>query len=266
MYDCFNRPITYLRISVTDRCNLRCKYCMPDEGIKHIEHSQIISFKEIVDFTSYAVSQGVTKVRITGGEPLVRKGIIDLVQMISSIEGITDFGLTTNGLLLEKYAKPLAEAGLHRVNVSLDSMNPQRYKEITRVGELSEVLKGIDAALEAGLTPIKLNCVIKDSINEPDAQSVAEYAKKKGIQIRYIPLMDLEKGEFGIVHGGDGGNCALCNRIRLTPTGDIKPCLFSDISYNIRTIGIKEAFHKALNNKPKSGIANHSNHFYNIGG
>ncbi len=266
MFDCFKREINYLRMSVTDRCNLRCQYCMPEEGIQQIDHHNILSFDEIVAFTRYAVSQGIKKIKLTGGEPLVRKGIIDLVSMIAEIPGIADFGMTTNGILLEKYAQELKAAGLHRVNVSLDSMKPARFKEITRIGNIEDVLKGIQKAIEVGLTPLKINCVICKDENEPDALSVAEYAKKMGIQIRYIPLMDLEKGEFGIVHGGDGGNCVICNRLRLTPTGDIKPCLFSNLAYNIRTLGIEKAFTEAILKKPKSGIINNQNHFYNIGG
>jgi cyclic pyranopterin phosphate synthase len=219
-----------------------------------------------VDFTKYAVSKGITKIKLTGGEPLVRKGIVDLVRMIAAIPGIEDFGMTTNGILLDKFARDLTEAGLQRVNVSLDSMNPQRFAEITRVGNLEDVLRGIDAALEAGLNPVKINCVINNSEDEPNAISVKQFADKKGLQVRFIPLMNLEKGEFGIVHGGDGGNCTICNRLRLTPTGDVKPCLFSNQAYNIREMGIENAFAEALHKKPKSGIANNQNHFYNIGG
>ena len=231
-----------------------------------MNHDKIISFDEIVAFTKYAVQQGIKKIKLTGGEPLVRKGIIDLVRMIAEIDGIVDFGMTTNGILLQKFAKPLAEAGLQRINVSLDSMNPERFHEITRVGDLADVLKGIDAAIENNLMPVKINCVIKNSENEPDALSVAAYAQQKGLQVRYIPLMDLEKGDFGIVHGGDGGNCSICNRLRLTSTGDIKPCLFNNMAYNIRELGIEKAYEMAVKTKPKSGQANSSNLFYNIGG
>ncbi len=266
MFDCFHRKIDYLRISVTDQCNLRCQYCMPEEGIVQLLHKDILTFDEIVSFATYAASRGITKIKLTGGEPLVRKGIVKLVEMLAKIPGIIDFGMTTNGILLPLLAKDLKSAGLQRVNISLDTINPVRYREITRGGNLSDVVRGIDAAIEAGLTPVKLNCVIEKSEDEPDALGVKKFAQERGLQLRYIPKMDLEQGLYGIVHGGEGGNCAICNRLRLTANGDIKPCLFSDLNYNIRKLGIKEAFSKALINKPRSGKQNHQNLFYNIGG
>ena len=157
MYDQFNRKINYLRISVTDRCNLRCVYCMPAEGIEMLGHDEILSFDEIVEITKVAVSMGVDKVRITGGEPLVRKGIIDLIKMISAIAGINDLAMTTNGVLLNRFAKPLAEAGLNRVNISLDTMDPEKYHSITRLGKIEAVFRGIEAAQLAELNPIKIN-------------------------------------------------------------------------------------------------------------
>ncbi|MCD4792826.1 MAG: radical SAM protein [Bacteroidales bacterium] len=266
MYDKFNRKINYLRVSVTDRCNLRCTYCMPAEGVELMHHTDILRFHEIVETIEYAVSQGVDKVRITGGEPLVRKGITDLVAMISKIKGIKDFGMTTNGVLLDKYAQPLADAGLHRVNISLDTMNPEKYHQITRLGDINQVFKGIEAAKKAGLTPIKINCVISETSKEPDTVEVAEFCKKNDLQIRYIKEMNLETGSFSTVQGGTGGNCSICNRLRLTAKGDILPCLFSDAKYNIRELGIKKAFKKALVRKPKNGHIAKESKFYNVGG
>ena len=266
MFNCYNRKINYLRISVTDRCNLRCRYCMPEEGVSQVSHNEILTFDEIVEFTKYAVSRGIEKIKITGGEPLVRKGITRLIGMLSQIDGIRDIGLTTNGVLLPHYAKELKDNGLMRVNISLDTVDPEKYRYITRLGELSEVMRGIDAALAAGLTPVKINCVIHQSPNEPDAQSVKQFADKIGVEVRFIPMMDLKGGIFGIVHGGDGGNCSICNRLRLTSTGDCKPCLFNNLSYNIRKLGIEEAFNKAILNKPQSGHFNNTNQFFNIGG
>ena len=134
MFDQYKRHITYLRISVTDRCNLRCTYCMPTEGVELLRHSDILTFDEIVEFTRTAVAMGVNKVRLTGGEPLVRKGIVDLVAMLSKIDGISDLSMTTNAVLLKQFAKPLFDAGLMRVNVSLDTLNPDKFRQITRVG------------------------------------------------------------------------------------------------------------------------------------
>lgn len=266
MYDRFNRKINYLRISVTDRCNLRCVYCMPAEGVELMPHNDILSFEEIVEFTKKAVNDGVDKVRITGGEPLVRNDIIELIKKIGEIDGIKDFGMTTNGVFLPKYAKQLKAAGLMRVNISLDTMDPKRYTEITRLGKIDDVFAGIDAAKEAGLFPIKINCVIKKSSQEPDAIAVAEYCKANGLEIRYIHEMNLETGDFSVVEGGDGGDCKNCNRLRLTAKGDLMPCLFSDLSYNIRELGTAKAIDESLKNKPKSGTSNHSSQFNNIGG
>jgi len=266
MLDKFNRRINYLRISVTDRCNLRCVYCMPAEGIHLMEHDEILSFDEILEVVKEAVAQGIDKVRITGGEPLVRKGIVDLVRMIAQINGIKDFGMTTNGIYLDKFAQPLFDAGLQRINISLDTMNAEKYKALTRLGDINMVLKGIDAAKKAGLNPIKINCVIKESSNEKDAQEVAEFCSKNDLKIRYIREMDLEKGQFWKVQGGEGGACQICNRLRLTSNGKIKPCLFSDLEYDVRELGVKQALGFALGNKPKSGTHSQINKFSNIGG
>jgi len=266
MFDSYNRRINYLRISVTDRCNLRCTYCMPAEGIALMPHSDILSFEEIMEVVDAATTLGVDKVRITGGEPLVRKGIVNLVRMIASKPGIQDLGMTTNGQLLEQYALPLKEAGLHRINVSLDTLNPDKYRQITRGGEIEKVIKGIEAAVSAGLSPVKINCVIVRSSTEPDAVEVAEFGKKHGLQVRFIRQMDLEKGEFYIVDGGSGGDCSTCNRLRLTANGMIKPCLFNEIEYNVRELGAHGALQQALGNKPSCGTINRHGEFYNIGG
>lgn len=266
MYDSFKRRIDYLRVSVTDRCNLRCIYCMPEEGVPEMSHYDILRFSEIVEVVRYGVENGITKVRITGGEPLVRKGIVDLISMISQISGITDLGMTTNAILLKKFAKDLKKAGLQRVNISLDTMNPKKYFEITRKGRLQDVIDGIFAAKEYGLEPIKINCVIKKSKDEPDAIDVAQFCHENELHIRYIREMDLEKGYFWQVQGGEGGKCSTCNRLRLTSNGKLKPCLFSNIEYDVRKLGVEQAYDLAVKNKPKSGSINQSNHFNNIGG
>ena len=266
MLDRFNRKINYLRISVTDRCNLRCIYCMPEEGVSLLDHKEILNFDEIVELTRTAVNKGVDKVRITGGEPLVRHGIVDLIKMISKIDGIKDYAMTTNGIRLDKFADDLAKAGLHRVNISLDTMSPEKYKQITRGGDIQKVFDGIKAAKKAGLEPIKINCVIQDNNQESDAIAVTKYCEENDLHIRYIKEMDLETGEFSIVQGGSGGDCGICNRLRLTANGDIKPCLFSDLAYNVRELGAEKAIETAVENKPLSGHVNNTGKFYNIGG
>jgi GTP 3',8-cyclase len=239
---------------------------MPAEGIVMMKHSDILSFEEITGVVREAVGLGVTKVRITGGEPLVRKGIVSLVKMISDIPGILDLGMTTNGQLLEEFAAPLKEAGLHRVNISLDSVDDITYTKITRGGRLVNVMNGIKAARNAGLHPIKINCVIKKSPDEPDALQVKAFCEEHGLLIRYIREMDLENGEFYVVHGGSGGDCARCNRLRLTADGMIKPCLFNEMEYSVRKLGAREALDQALQNKPVCGTVNRKGEFYNIGG
>ncbi len=266
MYDRFNRHINYLRISVTDRCNLRCTYCMPEEGIVMLKHENILSFEEIATVVRKGVELGIDKVRITGGEPLVRKGITQLISMLAGIDGIKDLALTTNGQLLDQFAKPLKEAGLHRVNISLDTMDPDRYKEMTRGGEITNVIKGLVAAKKAGLSPIKLNCVIEQSHDEPDAQGVNFFATQMGLEVRFIHRMNLHDGSFSIVEGGTGGDCKHCNRLRLTADGKLKPCLFNDLEFDVRSLGAEEAIKQALNQKPECGHQNGKNHFYNIGG
>lgn len=266
MLDPYNRQINYLRISVTDRCNFRCKYCMPAEGVPLKDHADILSYQEIIDIVKVGTKLGLTKIQLTGGEPLVRKDLPELVKMLSDIQEIDDIGLTTNGVLLNKYAKELKAAGLKRVNISLDTLNPVKFKEITRIGELNDVLKGIDAALEAGLLPVKINFVRISGENEEDEQEVREFCKEKDLKLRFIRQMNLKTGEFSSVDGGNGGICEICNRLRLTADGFIVPCLHSELRYSTRKLGIEEAFKRAVQFKPEKGVGTNSHEFSNIGG
>ncbi len=265
MFDRYNREINYLRISVTDRCNLRCTYCMPAEGIEMMRHEDILSFEEIAEFVRLSVANGITKIRLTGGEPLVRKNIVELVAILAQIDGVEDLSMTTNGVLLPQYAAGLKKAGLKRVNISLDTVNPEQYGQVTRLGDLSQVLAGIEAAQKAGLSPIKINCVLMGQPAQ-DTLALNDFCKKNGLDLRFIHQMDLRNGAFSKVEGGDGGNCSRCNRVRLLANGDVKPCLFSDLAYNIRILGAEKALHLAIGNKPRCGTFNHSGQFYNIGG
>jgi len=253
MFDRFNRRIHYLRISVTDRCNLRCAYCMPAGGVALMDRASILSFEEIRDLTAKAVEMGVDKVRLTGGEPLVRHGILDLVRMLAAIPGIADFAMTTNGVLLGEFARPLREAGLRRINVSLDAIDPVRFSEITRGGDVAQVIAGVDAACAAGFAPVKLNCVVTESPDGPDAREVAAFAKGRGLEVRFIRRMDLDAGQFWPVVGGGGGHCHACSRLRVSSDGRIFPCLFSNVFYSIREHGIETALRLAVANKPEAG-------------
>lgn len=265
MFDRFDRRIHYLRISVTDRCNLRCQYCMPPEGVPLFCHEDVLSLEEIRDFAAVAVELGVDKVRLTGGEPLLRRGIVDLVRMLAAIPGIRDLAMTTNGTLLDRYAADLRAAGLKRVNVSMDSAIPERFAEITRGGKLSVVQEGIAAARAAGFDCIKLNCVIEVSPDEDDARSVARFGAAEGLEVRYIHRMHTDQGIFQPVIGGEGGHCASCNRMRLTATGLVTPCLFFNQSWSVRQLGAREALLAALAAKPESGQTSH-HRFSQMGG
>jgi cyclic pyranopterin phosphate synthase len=189
--DAYNRPISYLRISVTDRCNLRCVYCMPPQGVVKRSHAEILHYEEIETVVRAAAELGITKVRLTGGEPLVRPGIVDLARMLARVEGIDDLAMTTNAILLNDYAKNLAEAGLQRVNVSLDTLRPERFEHITRCGHLEDVLAGMKAARQAGLEPIKINTVVMRGMNDDEAVDFARQTLEPGWHVRFIELMPI---------------------------------------------------------------------------
>ena len=266
MIDPFGRTVDYLRISVTDRCNLRCRYCMPEEGVRLLPHADILRFEEIVEVARAAVGVGMTKIRLTGGEPLVRRGIETLVGMLAAIEGLTDLSMTTNAVLLARHAQGLAAAGLRRVNVSLDAIDPARFSAITRGGDVREVLAGIAAARQAGLNPVKLNCVIGPEGRDRDADDVQAFALREGLEVRFIEQMNLSAGQFTVVQGGHGGDCRRCNRLRLTSDGQIRPCLFSDVSFSVRELGPVEAIARATAQKPQAGSACSTRLIHSIGG
>jgi len=178
----------YLRISITDRCNLRCVYCMPAEGVKSLAHDDILSYEELELFARAAVDAGIRRVRLTGGEPLVRKGSVDFVRMLGTIEPELKISLTTNGVLLERYAAELKEAGLSRVNISLDTLDPEVYRHITRIGDLGDALAGLDAAVDAGLDPVKINVVVLKGLNDDPAPFV-ELARERPVHVRFIEYM-----------------------------------------------------------------------------
>lgn len=191
LLDRYRRSITYMRVSVTDRCNLRCMYCMPSEGIPLRSHEDILRYEEIVRVVRTAVSMGVRTVRLTGGEPLARKGLVELVGMLRATPGLEELTLTTNGSLLSAQAPALAKAGLDRVNISLDSLRPERFRRITRLGELSDVLRGIEAAEVAGLTPIKLNTVVIRGLNDDEVVELTQLTLKHPWHVRFIEPMPL---------------------------------------------------------------------------
>ena len=267
MKDRYGRTIKYLRLSVTDLCNCRCVYCMGENGVPRLPHSAILSFEEIEEIVRAAVSLGVTKVRLTGGEPLVRRGIDELVRRLRGIEGVEELAMTTNGARLAEYAETLKEAGLDRLNVSLDTLDPEKFRRITRIGELRDTLNGLDAARRAGFERIKLNTVLMGGVNDDEIAEIAALAKDGAFDVRFIELMPigectdwdrrrflpaervleyLPKGErvpsdgvaelwrpagfrgtVGLIRPLSHRFCADCDRIRVTADGCLKPCLHS---------------------------------------
>ena len=192
LVDTFGRVHDNLRISVTDRCNIRCFYCMPEEGVKFFDRHEVLSFEEIERFVRASVPLGITKLRITGGEPLVRRDLPELIRKLVAIPGIRDIALTTNAVLLEQYAVPLREAGLKRLNVHLDTLDREKFKQITRRDDLPKVLAGIDAAVKAGFEKIKINVVAVKGLIEPDIVPMARYCRERGFEPRYIEFMPLD--------------------------------------------------------------------------
>ncbi len=202
--DTFGRAHNNLRISVTDRCNLRCTYCMPDEVV-FMNRAELLTFEEIAHFVRVAAPLGIDKIRLTGGEPLMRRHLEQLVLLLAAIPGIRDIGLTTNGLLLTNYARTLHEAGLRRINISLDTLDPQRFRELARREGLEQVLEGIAAAKAAGFEPIKVNAVIIRGVNDQDVAPLARYARQQGLEMRYIEYMPIgaeawERGKVYFAH------------------------------------------------------------------
>ena len=209
LIDFHNRRINYLRISITDRCNLRCRYCMPKEGISQFGHAEILGYEEVLRLSALALKKGVTKIRITGGEPLVRKDAVQLVHQISQLSGLQDLSITTNGILLEEFAPALFRAGLRRVNVSMDSLNPEKYRVITRGGDLSRVWAGIKAARLAGIFPIKINVVAIAGFNDLEILEFSRLTMEDPYQVRFIEFMPL-------------GDSIEWSPERCLPTGEIK--------------------------------------------
>ncbi len=225
LIDRFGRVHDDLRISVTDRCNLRCTYCMPVDPVWY-PHSAILCYEEIERVVRLAAGEGVRKLRITGGEPLIRRDLPVLIRMLTSIDGIEELSLTTNGVLLERFAAELVDAGLNRVNVSLDTLDPDRFRRITRRDQLSEVLAGLSAAVQAGLSPVKVNALILRDVNEDDLEPLVERSREQGWELRLIEYMPLENdGSWRperVVYG-DELRRRISRRWPIEPDGDGDP-------------------------------------------
>ncbi|MEA1969563.1 MAG: GTP 3',8-cyclase MoaA [Thermodesulfobacteriota bacterium] len=304
--DKMGRSINYLRISVTDRCNLACRYCVPKDALPLLSHNKIARYEEILKITEIAAGIGITKVRITGGEPFVRKGIYKFIKNIYLINGIRDIAVTTNGVLLKKQIKQIETCGIKRLNISLDTLIPDKFKYITGKDYFNDVWQGIMAANEIGITPIKLNCVVMKKINDDEIADLASLSLKYPFHVRFIEYMpmgnsavemsqqmlipEIKKrvelklgkllpvqrtkfdgpakryrlenglGEIGFISPVSSHFCSQCNRLRLTSTGRLRPCLLhkeeTDILGPLRSGAsdneLKEIIKKVIFNKPLS--------------
>lgn len=243
MKDSFGREINYLRISLTDRCNLRCKYCMPEKGVSKFLHEDMLTLEELYEIAKVFVDLGINKIRFTGGEPLARKGVVDLIAKISKLDKVKDLAMTTNGILLKEYAKDLKKAGLNRVNISLDTLNENKYSMITRGGNLKSVLEGIEEAKSIGLIPIKINTVLIGGFNDDEIEDLVGLTEREEIDLRFIELMPI--GEAA----GWAKEKFISNDIILEKVKDLIPIPREDISS-------PAVYYKLPNGKGKVGIIN----------
>lgn len=290
MIDGEGRRIEYLRLSVTDRCNCRCAYCMPEGGVPMLGHADILSFEELAAVARAAAELGVRKVRLTGGEPLARRGVVDLVRMVAAVPGVDEVAMTTNATLLAPVAGALREAGLSRLNVSLDTLRPDRYAKITRCGRLEDALAGLAAAREAGFSRTKVNCVLMGGVNDDEVADLAGLARNEAVDVRFIELMPIGPaagwprasfvaaeavldalpglellgrdgvaelyrmpgwaGRVGLIRPMSHKFCDGCSRIRVTADGKLKPCLHSAAEIDLRGLG-----HEGLLAALRAGIA-----------
>ena len=298
-----NRHLNYLRISITDRCNLQCRYCEPQDLIPKLSHADILTYEEILRVVRVATRLGISKVRVTGGEPLVRKGVYDFLSELTAMPGLKDVSLTTNGVLLEANLTKIQAAGISRINISLDTLDPAKYREITGYDEFSRVWRGIEKAHQMGFYPIKLNIVALKGINEEELAEMARLSFQYPFHIRFIEYMpigrsdfspdslllapeiksrisDLGKlvtvrknehdgparrykfenaiGEIGFIPALSHHFCNKCNRLRLTASGQLRPCLLSDHQENLKEVirkdgsdrQIADIFIKTVRHKP----------------
>ncbi len=279
MKDNFSREINYLRISITDRCNLGCFYCLPRRDWHKLPAPEIMRYEELLQVARVAVAVGIRKIRVTGGEPLVRRGVVEFIRNLHQVAGLREVCLTTNGLLLHEMARDLYDAGLRHLNLSLDSLKPERYQEITSRNNFSDVMAGLHRVLDLGFHPIKLNCVVLKDLNDDELLDFARLAQDLPIQVRFIEFMptvaserwtkhflpmaevrrrlavlgEMEarrpgltsgpahilrpigfRGELGFISPVSQHHCPTCNRLRLTATGHLRPCLFSDRQIDLK--------------------------------
>ena len=283
MIDTFGRTISYLRLSVTELCNLRCQYCMPPEGVPKKRHEDMLTEDEMIQAVACAVSLGITKLRLTGGEPLIKPNILSICRRACSIPGLTDAAVTTNGLLLPELAGGLKKAGIRRLNISLDTLDAGKYARITRIGSLDQALCGIESALSAGFEKIKINCVLIGGFNDDEVPALAGLTRTWPVDVRFIELMPMPgnsllgpeafipcsrvldllpdavpegregvaslyrlpegRGRIGLISPLSNHFCSECNRLRLTADGYLKPCLHSGTELCIKGLDPEGMIH-----------------------
>ncbi len=268
MYDSFDRRIDYLRISLTDLCNLRCTYCMPEEGVPLRPRSDFLTYEEITAVAREAARLGLTKIRLTGGEPLIKKDLDVLIRALKAIPEVEEVALTTNGTLLAGLAATLKAAGLDRLNISLDTLDPGRYRDITRGGNIEDVMRGIEAAAAAGFRGTKINMVLIPGFNEDEVAPMGAFCRDHCLtlqRIRHYSLRERGGGEEA-EEAERPGACARCNRIRLTADGKLKPCLFSDAEIPVDLEDIAAGLKKAVREKPARGRSCTVRGVWQIGG
>ncbi|MFC2159146.1 GTP 3',8-cyclase MoaA [Actinomycetota bacterium] len=312
--DSYKRKIDYLRLSVTDRCNLRCKYCMPGEGIRLARREELLTYEEILKVVKILGEQGIRKLRLTGGEPLLRDDILELVSGLSILKDIEDISITTNGILLEKYLEQLYRSGISSINISLDSLDESNYRHITRGGDIKKVINSVNKAVDIGIKRVKVNVVQSSVLKTEDIEGFIKWSVEKPLDIRFIeimpvrgidsvecssgslskdneqPMISMEqifsimekagnytkldekrgfgpaeyykiegsKGNIGFIKN-DKDSCFYCNRIRITPMGILRLCLFSDEGLDLKKMlmdefsekNIKDAIISFIENKPK---------------
>ena len=311
LIDPYDRHLNYLRVSITDRCNLQCMYCVPQDLITRLSHEDILTYEEILHIVTIGISLGVTKVRVTGGEPLVRKGVYEFLAELIRIPGLLDVSLTTNGIYLKDNVEKIRSAGINRINISLDTLNPQKYKQITGRDTFDQVWQGIQTAQDMGFTPIKLNVVALAGINDDELVEMAKLSFTYPFHVRFIEYMPIgqsrmgngplllapeikkrisalgnlvpvqnskndgpakryrfegARGEIGFIPALSQHFCDKCNRLRLTASGKLRPCLLSDHQEDIKgplrngcsDQELAEIFLKTVHHKPSDhNLASH---------
>jgi cyclic pyranopterin phosphate synthase len=268
MFDAYKRKINYLRISVTDRCNLRCTYCMPEAGIELKNHADILPYEKIVQVAAAAASLGIHRIRLTGGEPLVRKNISFLIRGLKALPGISEVSMTSNGTLLDLLAFELKAAGLDRLNISLDTLDAGRYRRITRNGDIEKVFAGITAASRAGFLGTKINMVLLAGTPDKEIEAMKGFCRENDLllqRIHHYSLYDLKTAN-GALAAERPLSCQACNRLRLTADGKLKPCLFSDREFAVDFLDIPSSLQQAVHAKPKHGLSCRNRENWQIGG